>query len=180
MKRIALLPLVITAILLTGCSRNLTRDGAKEILDRNAAQSKLTQLVLTKEQMAGLMNKHLVTHQGASNELKSVAPCVPDASDVRIATGRFVFCGVVPVPPVVTWQNPGLLLTLSKPFTWRVVEVTGITDGQNATDKHVEYTWDYVFSDFTQDFQDAMKETPRAGKSLLRLYDDGWRFVNHE
>jgi len=167
---------MVITVLISGCGWNhrLTRNGAKEILDKVAAQSSFTQIVLNREQAMSIATK-----RASEGDIRTSKACLPDASDVRVLFGQFVFCSAL-IPPGVTSQQPGLLVTFNKPYRWSLVEVTGMSDGQAPNEKNVEYTWEYVFPDFSQDLQSALKYTPRPGKALLRLYDDGWRFVSFE
>ena len=44
--------------------------------------------------------------------------------------------------------------------------------------KVVEFTWKYDLSEYPQGAEGIFNLTPPAQrKALLRLYDDGWRFV---
>jgi hypothetical protein len=61
---------------------------------------------------------------------------------------------------------------------WSVIEITGITDGQSPNEKIVEDTWEFDYSSFPKEIGDVLKVPIRHGKAVIRLYDDGWRFVN--
>jgi hypothetical protein len=182
MKHIALLFPAILALVLVSCGPNqhLTRSEAKKIMDAVAAKSEVTQITLIPGAAVSPEQEQRLKAQAATivSLVKGARPCLPDPSDVRIATGQFAFCEGV--SPGVTWQRPGLLVTLNKPTTWSLVEVTGIADGQNANEKVVEYTWEYNFSQFPGKIPEVFKQAPRPGKALLRLYDDGWRFVKFQ
>jgi hypothetical protein len=170
---------VSSVLLLTSCgwsqSKELTRSKAKEIIDKVASQPTITQIILTADQ--ALRMQKLGEKANDSFAAGSWKVCLPDPSDVRIATGDFVLCQGA-VPSEVTWQRPGVLVQLKKPTTWTLLEVTGISDAPNAqNEKIVEYTWQYDISSFAKETKDALQFSPRPGKALLRLYDDGWRFV---
>lgn len=69
--------------------------------------------------------------------------------------------------------NPAIVL--STPLKPHVLEVTGITDGENGS-KIVEYNWNWDFSTQPKELQDFFKDHPVGqDKATLRLYDDGWR-----
>lgn len=58
----------------------------------------------------------------------------------------------------------------------RVLEVTGITDGQTPQWKIVDFTWNWSFSALPAELQSFFANAPsHLGKASLRLYDDGWR-----
>jgi hypothetical protein len=172
MKRIALLFALATMLFIVGCGSNqLTRSGAKNILDKIAAQPVNSQFTLTQEEARRL--------QGNSfPDIKSARACLPDASDIRVAMGQFAMCRGF-VPSGVTWQTPGVTVALDKPVAWTLLEVTGMTQGDGPNEMIVEYTWQYDFSQFPTGLQEALKQPPAPGKSLLRRYDDGWRFVKY-
>lgn len=67
------------------------------------------------------------------------------------------------------------------PIKPHVIQVTGITDGDNGS-KIVEYQWDWDFAKQPQDVKDLIfKNNPaNVGKATLKLYDDGWRVVKFE
>ncbi len=70
-----------------------------------------------------------------------------------------------------------MLITIGKPITWKITEITGISDaGSSHTEKIVEFNWVYDFSAFPKETKEGFK-CVYSGKSLVRLYDDGWRFV---
>ena len=111
----------------------------------------------------------------SSFDMEAGKPCLPDSGDARLLTHQFVLCQGV-VPPDVTWQQSGYLLPSKHPVKWILIEVTGITDSAQ-NEKIVEYTWKWDSSPFPSEIQDVLRYSPRPGKSLFRLYDDGWRFV---
>jgi hypothetical protein len=178
MKRF-LVNLVGTALLASGCSsgKTLTRDSAKEIMGKVATQESLTQLTITVERAKKLQSLGpQINTLGVING----KPCLPDRGDMRIFTGQFVLCQGM-IPPEITGMQHGVLLSLNKPFTWKIVEMTGIADAPDAkNEKLVEYTWQYDFSAYAKELQDIFSIPPRPGRALFRLYDDGWRFVEYK
>jgi hypothetical protein len=179
----------------------LTREEAKKALDKAVANVLIGKITLTAEQMqrlktvqdADAINKVFVLMnpppQGRSalEQLAgSLTPsnasysdggqrCLPDASDVRISTGQFVQC-VQPVHSDITWQRPGVVLTLRTPVKQVIVEITGIAV-TSPTERIVEEIYKLDFSTFPKEIEDALKTPLWRGKDLFRLYDDGWRFV---
>jgi hypothetical protein len=183
MKATSIFALVATSIVAAGChavAADLTRAQAKAALDKLGAATPITQITLSIEHLAKVGQakdaKTLISRVFV--EGKSVG-CLPDPSDVRIATGQFVQC--TPIDAGVTWQNPGVIVPLKQPIKWAIVEITGIASGQNPTDKVAEYTWQYDFSSFSlpKEFDEILTIPLRSGKALFRLYDDGWRFVEY-
>jgi len=101
--------------------------------------------------------------------------CLPDPSDMRIMTGNFVHCENY-VGTDIDWQHPGILMILKQPIRWTVTAVTGITEGATPSEKIVDVTWQFDLSSFPLEFRDAIQQPPLTGKTLFKLYDDGWRF----
>ena len=170
----------VTILLLLSCGarQNLTPSSAKAILDKIAAQTTTSQIVLNLNQARRVQS--LGPTANGSLDVATAKPCLPDASDARVRIGQYLFCQGT-IPPEVTWQQPGVLIHLKRPIAWTLIEVTGITDAPNTTnEKIVEYTWQYDLSPFPKEVQDALTYPPRPGKSLLRLYDNGWRFVAYQ
>jgi len=67
------------------------------------------------------------------------------------------------------------------PVQRRVVEITGITDGENSS-KIVEYKWHWDYDAQPQELKDILfkSDVAQPGKATLKLYDDGWRVVKFE
>jgi hypothetical protein len=177
--------ILTVALLVTSACNNkeLTRSGAKEILDKVGAQSSITQVTISFKQVVQAVHLDKNSAQKLTNLLtfKGGKACLPDPSDMRIATGQFVLCPGY-IPPDVTWQRPGGIATLNKPITWSISEITGISDDSGSPNaKIVEYTWKYELPEYPKSVAEILNPTPPAkGKSLLRLYDDGWRFVDYK
>jgi len=92
--------------------------------------------------------------------------------------GEFVLCQNPISPEEITWEHPGVLIKLKTPVKWYLIEVTGIAGTAGSqNDRIVEDTWQFDLSSFPKEIQDALKTPPLKGKALLRLYDDGWRFM---
>jgi hypothetical protein len=91
-------------------------------------------------------------------------------------TGQFAQCLNILNAADITWDHPGVLLTLKTGIKAIIVEVTGIADA-SANEKTVEETWKFDLSPLPKEIGDAIKPATNPGKALLRLYDDGWRFV---
>ena len=170
MNHISRCLLAIMMLLLSSCgpSKELTRSKAKDILNKVVAEAKITRITLSPD------NRPPANLKGGP-DVTGMATCLPDRTDIRVGMG-FALCSVG--MPEITWQRPGTLLVLNKPVTLTIVEVTGIADETNPKEKIVEYTWQYDLSPLTKQTQDAVKIVPHPGKALLRLYDDGWRFVD--
>jgi hypothetical protein len=179
MRRVSLLAPtnVGLAFLLLSCNTSeLTRPKAKRILEKVAADSSITQISLSSDQALRLLKTKDSLAFFAKFSTGRARPCLPDGSDVRIMAGDFALC---PSPlPEITWQHPGWMIALRRPIKWTIFEITGITDGQNLNEKVVEYTWQYDYSPFPKEGADVLKVPIRKGKAVIRLYDDGWRFVN--
>jgi len=182
MRRIVMCFSVVAILAMASSCRSqkLTRDSAQEILGKIGAQRQVGQLTVSIDQLTALthLEPQAIDKVNEILNFNQGKPCVPDASDVRIAGGQFVLCQGY-APPEVTWQRPGVVLKLTKPIGWKVVEVTGISDDPHAsTDKIVEYTWRYDLTDFPNGVEDILNPKPSpTGKAAFRLYDDGWRFV---
>lgn len=181
MKATSVFAVTVSCILAASChaaAADLTRAQAKTILDKVGAGTSNAQISLSVDHLVKLGEakdaKTLLLKVFVDG--KSVA-CLPDSSDVRIATGQFVQCTTL--DPGITWQNPGAMVPLRQPIKWAIVEITGIASGQNPNEKIAEYTWQFDFSSFSlpKEFEDALRTPLRAGKALFRLYDDGWRFA---
>jgi len=71
-----------------------------------------------------------------------------------------------------------LAVAPSVPIKPHVIEVTGITDGDNGS-KIVEYQWNWDFKGQPKEVQDLIfKDNPAIpAKATLKLYDDGWRVI---
>ncbi len=69
----------------------------------------------------------------------------------------------------------------SVPIRPYVIEITGITDGENAS-KVVEYKWNWDYDAQPRELKDMLfkSDAPQLGKATLKLYDDGWRVVKFE
>ncbi|WP_348262865.1 hypothetical protein P8935_24120 [Telmatobacter sp. DSM 110680] len=182
MKRISVCLGVIAVLAMTSSCRSqkLTRDGAKDILDKVGISNQFHQIVLGPDEASKFLHIDPSTAQKLAtlmdfNHFKS---CLPDSSDIRLASGQYVLC-IGYIPAGVDAQHPGVMLPLTKPVGWRIVEITGISADSNASnDKVAEYTWKYDLSDYPHDAESIFNPMPPAqGKALLRLYDDGWRFV---
>lgn len=175
---------LVVLLIISGChSQELSRNSAKDILNKTAAGSPATEITIGTDQMKKLMAYFSADPKDQVKDADKFdrdgsKPCLPDPSDMRIATGQAVQCSGY-VPPDVTWQRPGFLLKLHKPLNWSVSEVTGISDDPKAPgDKIVEYTWRYDLSVFSKSMADVLTPaTPNQSKALMRKYDDGWRFV---
>lgn len=164
----------------SGCGpKKLSRGAAEDILNKVGIQQPIGQITVSFDQATKLANLHRDSLVKENDPFPGVKACLPDAQDVRIATGKFAFCQGW-IPPEVTWQHPGVLLTLSKPIGWKVIAVTGMSDDSQAhDDKTVEYTWQYDLSEFPSAVAQIINRTPPpSGKSEIKLYDDGWRFVS--
>jgi hypothetical protein len=167
-----LLALVFLIVVSCGASE-LSRDKAKEILDKVGKEPNTLHITFGAER--GEQLRKMIGH----GDIESVRPCVPDPNDVRIATGQFVAC-YPPIPSEVSEDQPGVLVTLTKTITCTVVEITGIAEGASASEKHVEFNWEYNFSSLSKEAQAAFRQGSHPGKALFRLYDDGWRYVKNE
>ena len=165
--------------LLMSChAAELTRAGAKTIIEKNGVEP-FTEFSISSQQGQKLFQ---IPNSGPLLDKVFVSekskPCLPDKSDMRLASRQFALCSQESVTPDITWQNPGLLLSLKTPIKWVVIEITGIADTEKPSEKMVEYTWQFDFSSFPKEMADVLKLPVRAGKALFRRYDDGWRFVN--
>lgn len=175
-------PALVVLLLVLGCrSQELSRNGAKDILNRKAAGSPDTEMTISFDQANKLLFKIDSKDRDKAREainFDDSKPCLPDPSDVRIMTGQSVVCTGY-IPPEVTRQHPGVILKLRKPLNWSVFEVTGISDDSKAAgDKLVEYKWHYDLSGLPKSVAEILTPTiPHEAKALLRRYDDGWRFV---
>jgi hypothetical protein len=181
---------------------DLSRPEAKRIIDKVVAGINVTEISVSTEQMQRLKNIHdaptvlskVFVLQSAppqsTNALMGLAQslsgpsaasfrdggrmCLPDSSDQRIMMGQFVLC-VNMLTPDITWQNPGIKLTLKTPLKLTLLEITGIAEN-SPTEKVVEDTWQYDFSSWPTEMKDAIKPAIYNGKAQFHLYDDGWRF----
>ena len=168
----------VSCVLVCCHAAELTRAEAKKIIEKVRAEQSFPEISLSNEQSMKLFQLPnagpLLDKVFVSEKSK---PCLPDRSDMRLMSGQFVLCPK-PVNPDITWQKPGGMFSLKTPIKSVIIEVTGITDAQSGpSDKIVEYTWQFDYSSFPKEVADALKLPPRTGKSLLRRYDDGWRFV---
>jgi hypothetical protein len=172
---------VACLLLAASCyAADLSRPEAKKVLDKIGATSSATQVSFSSQQMQriGTLNDDVKRKYFNVDTAKR---CLPDSSDVRIMTGQFVQCLDLVNPSEITWQNPGVLATVRIPIQWTIIEITGIAEGQNPNvEKTVEYTWQFDFSSYSRDVQNAIKPALNPGKALFRLYDDGWRFVEFQ
>lgn len=173
-----------TILLLTGChSSGFSRADAKRILNKNGV-APITLVTLSVPELTKLVKLQGGRITGIPDhrflDLSTSKQCVPGDTDIRVQMGQYVLCVAVVNPNEVTWQEPGYLVTLQKPIKWSIVEITGISESQNENvEKTVEYTWQYDFSAYPTDIQDAIRAPVSTGKALFHLYDDGWRFVRY-
>jgi hypothetical protein len=166
-------------VLSGGChGSELTRSQAKRILDNVAAHQTSDQITIS----AAQLRKILFIKNGApffdTVQRGGVTRCMPDSSDARVATGEFALCHNSITAEGITSNQPGALIRLKVPIKWSFTEITGITaapGGQN--DRIVEYTLGVDLSSFPKEIREPLSSSPLKGKALLRLYDDGWRFV---
>jgi hypothetical protein len=149
--------------------QELTRAQAKELVEKKMSEGGITQITVP-------WTRGREPRGVGGPDLASARPCIPNATDVRVALGQFALCQGF-LPAGVSWQHPGLVVTLKKPIRRTLREITGITGGQNPNEKIVEYSWEYDLSNLTKETQDDLKEEIQSGSSVFRLYDDGWRFV---
>jgi hypothetical protein len=167
----------LLCLLATGChASELTRAEAKNLLDKATAGLPISQITASLDQFQKLSAiKDAKAIFSTVFVLEKSRACLPDASDARLATGEFVVC---PNPgPEITWQRPGLMLSLKAPTKVVVIGITGIADGQSQSERLVEYTWQFDLSSFPKEIEDILKLPTRTGKALFRRYDDGWRVV---
>src|ERR1700730_13364193 len=160
--------------LLSGCSsaQQLTRSGAKDILNKLAAAQPVNVFTFNMDQAKKMMQS--IKQPSDADIFKTVfamknpaKSCIPDASDVRVATGQLILCPM-PVPAGITWQSAGSVTELKTPMHWSVVEVTGITGpSDNSTDRSVEFTWSYDLSSFPKALRDMFTIPPSPGKALI-------------
>ena len=182
MRRISLcLGLIAVLAMTSSCrSQKLTRDSAKDILNKVGLSDQFHQFVIGSNEASQFVKIDPGTAQKLAtlmdfNQFKS---CLPDRADIRLVSGKYVLCPGY-IPPGIDAQHPGLLVPLFKPVGWRIIEITGISDdSNNQSNKVVEFTWKYDLSEYPQGAERIFNLTPPAQrKALLRLYDDGWRFV---
>jgi len=172
MKPVSLVIFAAVMPLLLGCGpKSLSRNFAKGILDREAAKEAITELTIPQDRLSFLQH-------GGTPDIKIMRACIPDPADIRLAMNQFSLCKGS-IPPGVTWRQPGVAVTLTKSVHWSVHEVTGISDGDNPNQKIVEYSWEFDFSQLSKQEQDGLTLPLQTGKSLLQLYDDGWRWVKY-
>lgn len=208
MKKTLVVAVVSVIGLLATCGHasDLSRPEAKKILDKTlAAQPPVDGFSVSIEQMqrlktvdAAILNKVFtfltpppqgrsaleqlagsLTNSGAASITDGGQRCLPDGSDMRIMTGQFVQCLNILNPADITWQRPGILLRLKTGVKRVIVEITGIADATAPNEKIVEDSWKFDLSSLPKEIEDAIRPaTNTTGKALVRLYDDGWRFVN--
>jgi hypothetical protein len=146
-------------------SQKLTRDSATDIMNKVGGLSDLFHaIILGPDEASKMMHmdantaKKLMTFM----DLNHPKSCLPDKSDIRLVTGKYVFCSVYS-PHGVDAQHPGVMLTLTKPVGWKIVEITGISsDSNTSNDKVVEYTWKYDLSEYGGDVEEIFNPTPPA------------------
>ena len=181
-KRHLLMMVVLLA--LCGCGpKKLTRSLASDIMEKVASQPSIQQITVSRDQLLKLVSippeafKALGPHVASAQSKKL---CLPDAQDIRVITDQFEHC-VGFIPPGVDWQHPGSVVKFTKSYGWKLKGITGISDDPHSpTDKIVEYTWEYNFDDLPKEAAAVLNPpNPYPGKSSLRLYDDGWRFVEY-
>jgi hypothetical protein len=172
-------------VLAVAChASDLTRAEAKRIVQKTMDEKPLTTITFGSGQhMMELAEEMKRVHFSEATDRvfswKDAKPCLPDSSDMRLVTGQFVMCPK-PIPDEVTWQTPGLLIPLKSPIKRIVLEVTGIANGDNQSERIVEHTWQCDFTSFPKEVQDILiklSACPRKDKAMLRLYDDGWRIT---
>ncbi len=166
--------ILATVMCLLACasSQELTRSQAKTLMEKKMSEGGITQITV-------VWNREQALKGIGGPDIAVARPCIPNATDVRVSLGQLALCqGFLPAD--VSWQHPGLLVILKKPIRRTLTEITGITGGDNTNEKIVEYSWQYDLSNLTQESQDELRQGPQVGKSLFRLYDDGWRFVEHK
>lgn len=164
MKIQCLASLLLLALLmpLMGCSsKNLSRGKAEDVIDKRSAEN-VTIWLNDKELSDGLQKGLWVKasdNWGRHTEYYKMTPLVNDCLQFQDA-------------------YHGTLFSTPK-FKTKIVEVTGISDagfeyGPAGTAKIVDFTylWDFAGC---PDVVRAVITTPRPHKSLLKLYDDGWR-----
>jgi hypothetical protein len=176
--------LVISGLFLAGCHHSeLTRAEAKRIIQKAMDENPIKEITVNGRRLLDFAKQPSARHinDATANVFawKQGKGCLPDQSDVRIATGQFILCPS-PINPEVTWQALGIVVPLRTPLRRIVIEVTGITAGNTQNERTVEDIWQFDFGFFSKDIQrflDDVSASPRHGKATLRLYDDGWRLV---
>ena len=70
----------------------------------------------------------------------------------------------------------GIALKTKTDVRVRVIEITGITDGDpTGAEKEVKFTWGWNLEDFPPALRPVFQEKPKNGTAEFRKYDDGWR-----
>lgn len=86
-----------------------------------------------------------------------------------------------------TSSQPGLAtgnlyVQTAAPHRAYIAEITGVTDaplsGGEHSVKQVEFTWNWDFTDFSENLRPLFKDHPLQARTVtMRLYDDGWRIA---
>ena len=177
--KVVLILIGLGCVLSAGCrSSDLTRSQAKRILDNVAAQQSFNEVTIS----AAELKKVLFIKDGAPFfdmvQRGGVNRCLPDSTDARLMMGEFVLCRNPITADAIAPDQPAVLLRLKVPVKWYIVEVTGIAAAPGGpNDRVVEDTWQFDLASFPEEIRSSLKTAPLKGKALLRLYDDGWRFV---
>ena len=167
-----------------GCSRSLSRDSAKTVIQKSgdfAPQKALFEV--TREQLQNGVNKGLWRWDDISVAYVSVSPSTQKVLQFEGEQFGDKLYGVHPYPGNGRWTilssgHSGYRVTTLEPIPRQVVEVTGITDGpagQNGTARLVEFTWQWDLQSLPNDIRGVLPNQKKTQTIVLQLFDDGWR-----
>jgi hypothetical protein len=155
----SLLLLAISTLLMSCSPKTLTRGKAKDVIENRPAEA--TTIWLTDEELSAGLQKGLwvKSTNNFGSQYYQMTPLVKDCL-------RFQD------------QYHGTVFPATK-FKTKVVEVTGISDagsefGPSGTVKIVDFTYLWDFAGCPDVVREVVTK-PVEHKSLLKLYDDGWR-----
>ena len=166
---------ICISLLFVGCyacnSKELTRAKAKEAIEKtDLYKSTKRPLFIRNEEVNDLVNKRMLGWRHTLGGASQVLVVEPAGSKYfELAGGQMSsYVAFVQAP---FWVKPAIEL---KP---EIVEITGITAGENDSSKLVEYRWRWKVDAAPKELLDAIPsiKTVQAEKVALHLYDDGWR-----
>jgi hypothetical protein len=184
--RVFFLTTILASIIsMLGCSNDLSRDKAREIIIKSlnypipatepldigskisADQMKLTWL-------ESLKNEGLISYTYHGQNFMKFHVVSVSLTDKGM---KYVLGGIY-LPDFPAW-SPGLKYVNVKIAEKQFVEVTGIRLSGNKNEAVVEYTWKYAnFTPFAKgDLAGYDKNKTYKEAVNMQLYDDGWRII---
>jgi hypothetical protein len=207
-KRLGTLALAAACLALGGCSKELTRSRAADLIEKNAefgapAEVKIPvgtfwwdyrNLSIFPAPLTMLTDMNILTVRGSGQkdccwQMEYIAELTAHGKDVSTSWTETKDRMLEDTRPasamcyVVVHHPEPCHNARGKVYSQvvarrKIIEVTGITGDQDGQSSQAEFDWRWIASSEAKVFGITYAADAKKGQATFRHYDDGWRMVN--